>query len=198
MSRINLIKSDIESHIETATCLINESETIEIFANEILQCFKNKGKVLLIGNGGSAADAQHIAAELVGRFTTERVALPAIALTTDSSILTSISNDYGYDSIFSRQISAFAKPEDVIIAISTSGNSKNIIQGINEAKKIGCMILGLTGNKGGEIAKICKNSIVVQSRSTARIQEMHILIGHILCNFIDQNLDLLFSEHHPL
>ncbi len=143
-------------------------------------------KVLLAGNGGSAADAQHIAAELVGRFVKQRKALPAIALTVDTSALTAISNDYGYEMVFQRQIEAFARPSDLFIAISTSGNSPNILRALEAAKEMGCKTLGLSGRDGGLMNDLCDLNIVIPENNTARIQEMHILIGHILCNAVDQ------------
>ena len=154
---------------------------VESVADLIVDSYKNGGKVLLAGNGGSAADAQHIAAELVSRFTFDRPALPAIALTTDTSILTAISNDYGYEALFSRQLEAHAKPEDVFIAISTSGNSPNIVRALNVADKLGIASIGLTGATGGQIADLCKLCINIPSTDVPRIQEGHITIGHILC-----------------
>jgi len=143
------------------------------------------GKVLLAGNGGSAADAQHIAAELSGRYVKERKALPGIALTVDTSAMTAISNDYGFDHVFSRQLEAYARPGDLFIAISTSGNSKNILHSLRTAKELGCITLGLSGRDGGEMNSLCDLNIVVPDETTARIQEMHILIGHIFCNAVD-------------
>ncbi|TDQ08345.1 D-sedoheptulose 7-phosphate isomerase [Pedobacter metabolipauper] len=143
-------------------------------------------KVLLAGNGGSAADAQHIAAELTGRFVKERKALPAIALTVDTSALTAISNDYGYDRVFERQIEALARPDDLFIAISTSGNSTNILNALRSARAVGCKTLGLSGRDGGAMNDLCDLNIVIPDTNTASIQEMHILIGHIFCKSVDQ------------
>jgi D-sedoheptulose 7-phosphate isomerase len=143
------------------------------------------GKILLAGNGGSAADAQHIAAELSGRYVKERKALPGIALTVDTSALTAISNDYGFDFVYSRQLEGLARENDLFIAISTSGNSRNIIQALHTAKEMGCKTIGLSGRDGGEMNGLCDLNIVVPSDTTARIQEMHILIGHIFCNAVD-------------
>jgi D-sedoheptulose 7-phosphate isomerase len=142
-------------------------------------------KVLLAGNGGSAADAQHIAAELSGRFVKDRKALPGIALTTDTSAITSIANDYGYDFVFSRQLAALAQPGDLFIGISTSGNSQGILNAFTTAKDMQCKSLGLSGRDGGKMNGLCDLNIVVPSLITARIQEMHILIGHILCKAVD-------------
>lgn len=143
------------------------------------------GKIFLAGNGGSAADAQHIAAELAGRYVKERKALPGIALTVDTSAMTAIGNDYGFDRIFARQLEALARENDLFIAISTSGNSKNIIHALHMAKEMGCKTLGLSGRDGGEMNSLCDLNIVVPDSTTARIQEMHILIGHIFCNAVD-------------
>jgi len=143
------------------------------------------GKVLIAGNGGSAADAQHIAAELTGRYVKDRQALPAIALTVDTSAITAISNDYGFDRVFARQLSAFAGPNDLFIAISTSGNSANIIQALHTARELGCKTLGLSGRDGGEMNHLCDLNIIIPDDTTARIQEMHILIGHIFCKSVD-------------
>lgn len=143
------------------------------------------GKILIAGNGGSAADAQHIAAELTGRYVKDRKALPAIALTVDTSAITAISNDYGFERVFARQLAALARPDDLFIAISTSGNSANIIQALHTAKELGCKTLGLSGRDGGEMNHLCDLNIIVNDDTTARIQEMHILIGHIFCKSVD-------------
>ncbi|HZR46420.1 MAG TPA: D-sedoheptulose 7-phosphate isomerase [Candidatus Manganitrophaceae bacterium] len=148
------------------------------------------GKLILFGNGGSAGDAQHIAAELVGRFERERRALPAIALTTNSSTLTAIGNDYGYNKVFSRQVEAWAVPGDVAIGITTSGNSPNVLEGVAAAKLKGAKTIGMTGEKGGKLAAEVDLCLKVPSSSTARIQESHILIGHLLCLLIDKNITL--------
>jgi D-sedoheptulose 7-phosphate isomerase len=142
-------------------------------------------KVLVAGNGGSAADAQHIAAELSGRFVKDRKALPGIALTVDTSALTSIANDYGYEHVFSRQLEALAQPGDLFIGISTSGNSQGVLNAFQSAQKIGCKTLGLSGRDGGKMNGLCELNIIIPSAITARIQEMHILIGHILCKSVD-------------
>lgn len=143
------------------------------------------GKVLIAGNGGSAADAQHIAAELTGRYVKDRKALPAIALTVDTSALTAISNDYGFERVFARQVEAFARPGDLFIAISTSGNSPNIIQALHTAREHACKIIGLSGRDGGQMNNLCDLNIIIPDDVTARIQEMHILIGHIFCKAVD-------------
>ncbi len=142
-------------------------------------------KVLLCGNGGSAADAQHIAAELVGRFVVERRGLPAIALTTDTSALTAIANDYGYDVVFARQVEALGRPGDVLIAITTSGRSKNVVAAVTAARALGMKVVGLTGAAGDDFVRGCDAGVAVPSRNTARIQEGHIAIGHVLCELVD-------------
>lgn len=174
-----LIKEKIiSSHID---------EIIKIYSL-IMRCLKRGGKVILFGNGGSAADSQHIAAELIGRFKKDRPAIPAIALTTDTSILTSISNDYGYESVFVKQIEGIADKKDIVIGISTSGNSKNVIEGIKKAKKMGLGTVALTGSDGGKLSKIVDSALIVPSKDTARIQETHITIGHIICELLEEEL----------
>ncbi len=153
----------------------------------LVEALKNDRKIMLCGNGGSAADAQHIAAELVGRFKKERRALPAIALSTDTSALTAIGNDYGFEEIFARQVEALAQKKDVLIAISTSGESENVLLAVEKAKAKGCKVVGLLGKGGGRIKDLCDAAIVIPSSDTPRVQEMHIMIGHILCALVDEN-----------
>jgi len=182
----NSFQKSIET-IQSAIFLEDEiQETIKIMENAL----KKKKKIVLFGNGGSAADAQHIAAELVGRFNRERMSLPAIALSTDTSIITSLGNDYSFELIFSRQCESIIQMGDVAIGISTSGNSKNVINAIKEAKKQGAHTVGLLGNKGGKIGKIVDIAIIVDSKNTARIQETHRVIYHIIC----ENLDEKFAK----
>ncbi len=157
-------------------------------AHTIRDCLSNGGKLLLMGNGGSAADCQHIAAELIGRFKKERKAIPALALTVDSSTLTALGNDYGFDTIFSRQVEALAAPNDAVLGISTSGNSINVILGLNTARELGAKTIGLMGNDGGSMKDSVDIGIIVPSDDTARIQEVHISIGHIICEIIEQEL----------
>lgn len=159
-------------------------EIVEI----IVDALKKNGKVILFGNGGSASDSQHIAAELVGRFKKDRVSLPAIALTTNTSILTSLANDYGYEIIFAKQIEALGQKNDIAVGISTSGKAKNVIYGIKQAKKMGIKTVALTGGDGGELVKLAEISLVVPSSITARVQEAHITIGHIICELIEEAL----------
>lgn len=159
---------------------------IQQTADLICQALKNGKMILLCGNGGSAADAQHIAAELVGRYEQERRGWPAIALTTDTSALTALSNDYGYEQVFARQVQALAGSGDVLIAISTSGNSANILAAVQAAKAKGCATIALTGAGGGQLASICDAAVVVPSERTSRVQEAHITIGHLWCEIVDQ------------
>ena len=145
------------------------------------------GKLLLMGNGGSAGDAQHIAAELVGRFKKERKAIPALALTVDTSSLTALGNDYGFDTIFERQVEALANKNDTVIGISTSGNSENVVRAVNKANSIGAFTIGLLGNDGGKLKDAVNLPIIIPSNDTARIQEVHITIGHIICEIIEED-----------
>lgn len=155
------------------------------------------GKVLLCGNGGSAADSQHIAAELVGRFSTERVPLAGLALTTDTSILTAVGNDYSYDQIFARQVRAWGRPGDCLVGLSTSGNSPNVLEAFGVAKSLGLSTIALTGGEGGRIKGLADVEIVVPSRMTSRIQEAHIFIGHVLCEGIEYALGLVNVDSIP-
>ena len=157
-------------------------------AHTIRDCLSNGGKLLLMGNGGSAADSQHIAAELIGRFKKERKAIPALALTVDSSSLTALGNDYGFDTIFSRQVEALATPSDAVVGISTSGNSRNVIRALTLAREIGSSTIGFMGNDGGHMKDCVDIGIIVPSNDTARIQEVHITVGHIICEIIEQDL----------
>ena len=154
----------------------------------IIRCLRSGGKVLLFGNGGSAADAQHVAAEFVGRFVVERAALPAIALTTDSSILTAVANDYGFDRVFARQIEALGRTNDVAIGLSTSGNSANVLAGVKQARIQKMKTIGLAGRDGGTLSGCVDIPITVRCANTARIQECHIAICHILCELIEGDL----------
>ena len=161
---------------------------IEHIVHACVNSLKNEGKVLFAGNGGSAADAQHMAGEFVSRFMFDRPALAAIALTVDTSILTAIGNDYGYESIFTRQIQALGKKGDVFIAYSTSGQSKNILSALKEAKNSGLITVAMTGNKAGEICKLSDHIIEIPSSSTPNIQEGHLVVGHIICGLIEEIL----------
>jgi D-sedoheptulose 7-phosphate isomerase len=182
-----MMEQELQEHIEVATKTKELLPQIKEVANLVANALKNGNKVLLFGNGGSAADAQHIAAELTGRYKSERKALPAIALTTDTSALTAISNDYGYYSVFARQLEAFANSGDIAIGISTSGNSSNVINALKLAKDKGCICIGLSGKDGGEMNDLCDINLIVPSSNTPRIQEMHIFIGHSICQIVDDS-----------
>ncbi|NOX66883.1 MAG: D-sedoheptulose 7-phosphate isomerase [Chlorobi bacterium] len=181
-----LIQNELNGHKETIESVIDSLQDKIYEACEIsLKTIRSGNKILLCGNGGSAADAQHIAAEFTGRYKIEREGLPAIALTTDTSALTAIGNDYGYDRVFERQVEALANPGDLLIGISSTGNSDNVVKAFNKAKEKGCRTLGLSGKGGGKFNDNCDLNVVVPSMDTPRVQEMHILIGHTICQVID-------------
>ena len=183
----SIIKHEFSEHIKvTVETIKSIGKPIEIAAKICIDSLKNGNKILIFGNGGSAADAQHIAAEIIGRYKTERKGLPAIALTTDSSVLTAISNDFGYSSIFERQVEALANPGDILIGISTGGSSINVINALKLAKNIQCKTIGLSGKDGGDFNALCDVNLIAIAEDTPRIQEMHILIGHIICHLIDE------------
>lgn len=181
------VTRSLRQHIQTFEDLLANCGTqIDECAAVILDTVRNGGKILLCGNGGSAADAQHIAAEFVGRYETERRALPAISLTTDTSALTALANDYSFERIFARQVDALAQPGDCLIAISTSGNSPNVISAVMAARSRGCGIVGMTGAKGKKLASLSDACLMVPSDRTARIQEGHITVAHIWCELVDE------------
>ena len=180
-----MIKSELEGHLATIKATFALEADIKKACETAVATLKAGGKILLCGNGGSAADAQHIAAELTGRYKTERGALAGMALTTDTSALTAIGNDYGYEFVFSRQLEALGREGDLLIAISTSGNSGNVVKALELARKIGIKTIGLSGRTGGAMNELCELNLVVPSNDTPRIQEMHIMIGHIICQAID-------------
>ncbi len=180
----------LHDHITTFQQLDTLLPQIEEAAQMLINCLENNGKILWCGNGGSAADCQHLAAELVGRFKRERRGLASIALTTDSSAMTAIANDYAYDQIFARQTEALCQPNDCLIGISTSGNSANIYQALMTAKTIGATTLSLTGAGGGKIKPLVDLALCAPSTDTARIQEAHIFIGHVICDLVEAH----FSE----
>ncbi len=176
----------LEAHVALMRQIAaSEIPNIERCADLIYRTFENGGKVLICGNGGSAADAQHLAAEFVGRYETERKALAAIALTTDTSALTALANDYDFERIFARQVEALVRPNDLLIAISTSGNSPNVTAAVMAARQIGCQTLGMTGAKGKKLASLCDECLMIPAERTARIQEAHITVAHIWCEMID-------------
>lgn len=187
----------IEKIFDESISIISKSKKnsnqIKKTIDTILQCHKKGGKIIVFGNGGSAADSQHFAAEFVGRFQINRKAIPAISFTTDTSILTAIGNDYTFDDIFARQCEALVGKNDIVIGLSTSGTSKNVINGLKMAKKQKCKTIGILGNDGGSIKKIVDISIIIPSRNTARIQEAHRIILHIICDKVEEKL---FTTNH--
>ena len=190
-----IIQKALRESIGVKEDFIKENTTkIAFFAEKIALALTSDRKLLLCGNGGSAADAQHIAAEFINRYELERPPLPAIALTTDTSILTSVGNDYSFNEIFSKQVKALGVEGDVLLAISTSGNSNNVIEAVKAAKSLGIFTVGLTGGEGGQLAGLVDLPLVVKSSATARIQEAHSLVGHIICELVDY---ILFQQGVP-
>ena len=183
----SIIKHEFSEHIKVSVETIKSiGKPIEIASNLCIDCLNQGNKILIFGNGGSAADAQHFAAEIVGRYKTERKGLPAIALTTDTSVITAIANDYGYLHVFDRQVEALANKGDVVIAISTGGSSANVISALKLANGLGCKTIGFSGRDGGEFNALCDVNLIAIAEDTPRIQEMHILIGHTICHLIDK------------
>ncbi len=178
-------KKTIRDHLAVIEALAAEESTVIRIAGRLSACLESGGKICWMGNGGSAADSQHLAAELVGRYERERPGIASIALTTDTSILTAVANDYEYDHVFSRQIEALCTNSDAVIGISTSGSSPNVIRGILAARERGAYTVGLSGRDGGELARCADDCITVSSGNTARIQEAHALLGHVLCEWIE-------------
>lgn len=187
MKYIDYLKGEHAAHMAMFNALEPIFPIISDVGIAMQNCIKNGGKILIMGNGGSAADAQHIAAEIVGRFKKERKGMAAIALTTDTSILTSVGNDYGYDYIFARQIEALCRPEDLVIGITTSGNSANVVRAMEAAKEVGATTVGLTGGTGGKLTALCDYNLIMPSSVTARIQEAHIFVGHSLCEILESD-----------
>jgi D-sedoheptulose 7-phosphate isomerase len=177
----------LHEHLEVVRSLEALAPEIERLAGQMITSLQNGGKICWMGNGGSAADSQHLAAEFVGRFRRDRPGLASIALTTDSSVLTAVGNDYGYNAVFARQVETLCGPYDVVVGISTSGDSSNVIEAILSAQRIGSFTVAFTGGSGGRLARIADRSVIVPSHETARIQEAHILIGHILCELVEQD-----------
>ncbi|MFI3332725.1 MAG: SIS domain-containing protein [Rikenellaceae bacterium] len=186
---MHYITQSIKDSITLKEKLLNSTSdvaTIKALGEAIATLLDRGNKILICGNGGSAADSQHIAAEFVGRFSANRRALPAVALTTDSSILTAVGNDFGFETIFERQVAALGQKGDLLIGITTSGNSENIIRALAQAKVLGLTTVGLLGGNGGNALPLCDYSIIVDSKEAARVQEIHILVGHILCGLSEQ------------
>ena len=185
-------QNQIEGIFEESINLITESKSLTIQIDKVvdqtLKRIKKGGKIIAMGNGGSAADAQHFVAEFIGRFFNERQSIPALALTTDSSIITAIGNDYSFEKIFSRQCESMVKKNDIVFAISTSGKSKNVIEGIKTCKKTGAFVVGIVGKYGKSMEKYADIVLCVPSKSTPRIQEIHRIILHIICQFVDEKL----------
>lgn len=185
----NKIKDQIKQSIATKEALIASClDDIDAIVRLFIKTLRSGGKIIFCGNGGSAADSQHLVAELVVRFKKNRGALPALALTTNTSVLTAIGNDFGFEMIFARQLEALASKKDLLVAITTSGTSKNIIAAVQKAKQIGMKTIALTGAKGNHLAKQCNAALVVPETDTARIQEAHACVGHILCELIEETL----------
>ncbi len=183
-----IVESLKESAALKEKCIVNIGNQIEDLADKITATYRNEGKVLIFGNGGSAADAQHFAGELMGHFSKDRPPLAAVALTTDSSVLTCISNDYNFDRIYERQLEGLARSGDLALGISTSGNSKNVVNALKKAREMGVYTVGLTGYQGGEMARYSDLLIAVPSRETTRIQEVHITVIHIICEILETGI----------
>ena len=189
LTATTLLQRSLQEHLEAIQALLQSNlAEIERAGALIRETLTQERKILLCGNGGSAADAQHIAAELVGRYEVQRRAWPAIALTTDTSALTALSNDYGYEDVFARQVEALATAGDLLLALSTSGTSANVIKAAQTARRLGCKTIALTGGAGDPLASLCDLAVVVPSERTSRIQEAHITIGHLWCELIDAEL----------
>ena len=186
------IEAEMSSHEKVFTAMRESiAEPFSILLRASAEAIGKGGKIVFFGNGGSAADAQHLATELTVRYINDRAPIPAIALNTDTSSLTAIGNDYGFDDVFARQVDALVKEEDVVIGISTSGNSENIVRALNGAKNKGAVVAGFSGRDGGRMLGLANPLLNVPSQQTARIQEMHILIGHMLCGALEQELNLI-------
>ncbi|MEA3639358.1 MAG: D-sedoheptulose 7-phosphate isomerase [Lamprobacter sp.] len=186
LPRPDPISAALSAHIDLVQALEQLRAPIETFATEVSTAIERSGRVFWMGNGGSAADSQHLAAELVGRFERERPGLPAIALTSDTAVLTSVANDYGFESVFARQVEAMCRPGDVLVGLSTSGNSANVVRAMERAERLQVYRVGMTGEGGGRLRHCCELWLEVPSTNTARIQEAQMLIGHILCDLVEQ------------
>lgn len=184
-----IIAERFTDHLDVFGKTMEQMDVIQLMAERCKEALKTGNKVLFCGNGGSAADAQHLAAELIGRFQKERRSLASIALTTDTSILTAVANDYGYDEVFARQVEGLGRSGDVLIGISTSGNSANVVKAALKARDTGMHTIAFTGEGGGKLKDICDITFAVPSKVTARIQEMHIMVGHIICELVEEEYD---------
>jgi D-sedoheptulose 7-phosphate isomerase len=188
MSTTSLFELAFAEHTRVFDGIAALAPAIENGAGRAAACIERGGKIMFCGNGGSAGDAQHLAAELVGRLVRDRRALPGLALSTDSSALTCIANDFGYDEVFARQVEGLARAGDVLVAISTSGNSPNIVRAVQASRQLGVYVIGFLGRDGGALRSLVDLPIIVASHETARIQEAHIFLGHVMCAYIEQRL----------
>lgn len=184
-----IIAERFTDHLDVFGKTMEQMDVIQLMAERCKEALKSGNKVLFCGNGGSAADAQHLAAELIGHFQKERRSLASVALTTDTSILTAVANDYGYDEVFARQVEGLGRSGDVLIGISTSGNSANVVKAALKARDTGMHTIAFTGEGGGKLKDICDITFAVPSKVTARIQEMHIMVGHIICELVEEEYD---------
>ena len=184
-----IIAERFTDHLDVFGKTMEQMDVIQLMAERCKEALKSGNKVLFCGNGGSAADAQHLAAELIGRFQKERRSLASVALTTDTSILTAVANDYGYDEVFARQVEGLGRSGDVLIGISTSGNSANVVKAALKARDTGMHTIAFTGEGGGKLKDICDITFAVPSKVTARIQEMHTMVGHIICELVEEEYD---------
>ena len=188
-NQAELLESSLREHLVTIQAVLEVAlPEIERAGQVVCSALQNGKKILICGNGGSAADAQHIAAELIGRYEQQRRSWPAIALTTDTSAITALSNDFGYEEVFARQVSGLATAGDVLVAISTSGMSPNVLKAAEKARALGCRVIGLTGEASASLASFCDVCVAVPSRRTSRVQEAHITIGHLWCEMVDRIL----------
>jgi D-sedoheptulose 7-phosphate isomerase len=181
------MQRQIQDHQRVVAAMFGHTALLERIAERLIACFETGGRLYLLGNGGSAADAQHIAAELVGRFKKDRKALPGIALTTDTSLLTAVSNDIGYEQVFARQIEALVTKNDIVWALSVSGRSPNVIRGLQSAKNIGATVIGFTGRRGGAMAELCDVCFRADHDDSDRVQEVHQLAYHLICDHIERS-----------
>lgn len=190
LHRVRRMEALLADHLATIEALRSRLPVVEAIGAAFVACLAGGGRIYWLGNGGSAADCQHLAAELVGRFERHRKGLASVALTTDSSILTSVGNDYGFEDIFARQIEALCRPGDLVVGISTSGNSPNVLRALERARSLGARTVGLAGRDGGRLEELADLCLIVPSDNTARIQEAHILVGHLFCDLVERHFAL--------